>query len=436
MGTRMVWNRFCFASFPSWQVRCAIIGSLLFGVACPLRGGEFLFTAGSRTIARTAALEPIPDQPQSSEVIEPPELFAQEFFQDGGFAESCQTDYWMSGEYLMWWRKGRGLPALATSSTAGTALTDAGVLGLATTSVLYGQEDVGTGGRPGGRFSTGAWCDPCRVWGIGSQVTFLAESNTRFELSNADRAIIARPFLNVTDAQPVQQDSLVIAFPGLRTGSLVVQTSSDLLGGDVYLRRLISDNGRSRLDFQVGYQFSRIDESLSVRSVTDAQDLAAILTVTDNFWTRNEFHGASLGLAYAMDDVRWSCRALAKVGLGNMHQTARLSGEQIIDDGVAPVVANTGLLVQSTNRGTFNRDTFAAIPELNLTAIFHLNTSVDLSLGYTYILWSDVLQPGGVIDPSLAVNLANAPILQRPSRVLNDDNYWAHGLNLGLVWRY
>jgi hypothetical protein len=272
---------------------------------------------------------------------------------------------------------------------------------------------------------------------VGGRFAFLGSSDSHFQLSSADTTTLGRPFLNVTDNQVVQQDALVAAFPGVRTGTVVVDATSEVLAGDAYLRRLISDDGRLRVEVHYGYQFSRIAESLTVRSETNALDLAAELRVMDQFQTRNEFHGGTLGLAYTVDDAWWSCRALIKVGLGNMHQSARLSGEQIIDDGVnAPVVSDTGLLVQSTNRGLFSRNTFAVVPELNLTGVFHLTPSIDLSLGYTYIYWNQVLQPGNTIDPSLAVNLAVPPVGQRPARVLEDGGYWVHGVNMGVVWRY
>jgi hypothetical protein len=249
---------------------------------------------------------------------------------------------------------------------------------------------------------------------VGGRFAFLGSSDSHFQLSSADTTTLGRPFLNVTDNQVVQQDALVAAFPGVRTGTVVVDATSEVLAGDAYLRRLISDDGRLRVEVHYGYQFSRIAESLTVRSETNALDLA-----------------------YTVDDAWWSCRALIKVGLGNMHQSARLSGEQIIDDGVnAPVVSDTGLLVQSTNRGLFSRNTFAVVPELNLTGVFHLTPSIDLSLGYTYIYWNQVLQPGNTIDPSLAVNLAVPPVGQRPARVLEDGGYWVHGVNMGVVWRY
>lgn len=423
-----------------------------------LDAGEFRSTVGPRTLVRAASFEPTPDEHLSSQGSPKPHAAIEsgssdiESFNDGAcgdgacgdgaccddpwLTDSYANNYWIRADYLLWWRKGQSLPPLVTTSGINSSITDAGVLGEPTTAILFGQEDVGTQGRPGGRLTFGTWCDACRIWSVEVDAFFLGKAQSNFERSNADVPILARPFFNVTDNQPAQQDSLVIAYPGTRTGSITVNTTSEILGGDVHLRRLICDDGRLRLDLHFGYQFSRIDESLTIQSQTDAADLAANLLVRDQFSTRNEFHGGSLGLLYSLDDGRWSWRMLAKVGLGNMHQSAQLSGQQIIDDGVTPLVSNTGLLVQSTNRGLFAQDKFAAVPELNLNGIYHVSPCIDLTVGYTFMLWSHVLQPGGTIDPDLAVNIAASPVTQRPINTMNDGNYWVHGLNFGIQWRF
>lgn len=423
--------------------------------------GEFRSTVGERTIVRASAFEPVPEESSSSGIEAPRQMDVGscgcascrsgsrvvrgcqvdncgqgDCCGDAWFADQDATNFWVRADYLLWWRKGQSVPALVTTSGLSSAITDAGVMGEPTTSILLGQEDIGVQGRPGGRLVFGTWCDPCRVCSFEVDAFFLGKGKSHFAVSDADMPIIARPFLNVTDSQPIQQDSLVIAYPGIRSGSISVDSTSEVLGGDLHFRTLVCDYGRRRLDFQFGYQFSRIDESLTISSQTDANDLAANLLVRDEFSTRNEFHGGSLGLLYTIDSCQWTWRLLAKVGLGNMHQSAQLSGQQTIDDGVSPVVSSTGLLVQSTNRGIFAQDKFSAVPELGISGIYHLTPCVDLSVGYTYLLWNNVLQPSGTIDPNLAVNLSSTPVTQRPTNPMNDGSYSVHGLNLGVQWRF
>ena len=388
--------------------------------------------APAKTPAPTRSARPAP-QP---EIVY--EDGADHYLADDG----CDTDccrpscFWGDVEYLMWWRRGPSLPPLVTTSTPNTVQTAAGILGLNSTNVLYGNEDVGNGARPGGRFSLGVWCDDSQCWGLGGRAFFLGQSNTRFDLSDRDNPIIGRPFFNVSDNQVAAQDALLVAFPGIRTGNISVLTSSDVLGGDAFLRRVIYRDCAARVDLVLGYQFARIDESLTIQSSTNAQDLGAQLDVRDNFRTRNEFHGGTVGLMYQVDQGCWQWNGLAKIGFGNMHETAILQGSQTITAG-PPVTTNSGLLVQSTNRGTFTRDQFVVSPELGLSLVYKMNRCWDLSCGYSFLLYSQVLQSGGTIDRNLAVNLANPPVgTQRPTVPLNDNAYWLHGLNIGCVWRF
>ena len=72
-----------------------------------------------------------------------------------------------------------------------------------------------------------------------------------------------------------------------------------------------------------------------------------------------------------------------------------------------------------------------------MSLVYKMNRCWDLSCGYSFLLYSQVLQSGGTIDRNLAVNLANPPVgTQRPTVPLNDNAYWLHGLNIGCVWRF
>src|SRR6056297_3074011 len=50
--------------------------------------------------------------------------------------------YWVTAESLLWFGKGRTMPALVTTSPAGTPQVDAGVLGRPGTQVLFGDGQV------------------------------------------------------------------------------------------------------------------------------------------------------------------------------------------------------------------------------------------------------------------------------------------------------
>ena len=56
-----------------------------------------------------------------------------------GFAPR-KKPFYARGEYLLFFTKGAKVPPLATTSRSGTPQEDAGVLGLNTTSILFGDE--------------------------------------------------------------------------------------------------------------------------------------------------------------------------------------------------------------------------------------------------------------------------------------------------------
>jgi hypothetical protein len=57
-----------------------------------------------------------------------------------------------------------------------------------------------------------------------------------------------------------------------------------------------------------------------------------------------------------------------------------------------------GLLALSSNSGRFVRNEFAVVPEAQLTFGFHLTKRLDFTMGYSYLLWTNVVRAGDTID--------------------------------------
>jgi len=138
----------------------------------------------------------------------------------------------------------------------------------------------------------------------------------------------------------------------------------------------------------------------------------------------NEYHAGEIGLAYECYRDCWRFDLLAKVGFGNMKQSVTIAGTTT-NNGVA-VTPPIGLLAID-NQGQFSRNAFSVSPEIGATANYALNDCIQLSLGYSFIYWSNVAQAGDQIPTNLNVP---APF------VFNDGSYWAHGLNAGLELTY
>jgi len=175
---------------------------------------------------------------------------------------------------------------------------------------------------------------------------------------------------------------------------------------------------------------------LSISS-TSTEVSGAQLDVFDQFATRNEFHAATLGFLAEIDRERWRCEFLAKIGLGRMHQSASLSGSNTLTDGQTETTNPVGLLVRSTNNGMHANDTFSVSPEIGINWMLKLTCNLELSVGYSFVYWTNVLTPADVIDPNLAVNLADIPAgSQSPGVSFRDQDYWIHGVSFGLAGRF
>jgi hypothetical protein len=359
--------------------------------------------------------------------------------------QACYGPPWIWGraEYLVWWTDGMDLPPLVTTSPNGTLKEQAGVLGQPDTSILFGDSRLNNEARSGGRFTLGLWLDPCRSRGVEASYMVLDEETEQFDVSSTGDPILARPFFNTaTNAQ----DALLVAFNGVdaqgnpyqREGSILATADTRFQGFEFLFRRSLQQRCENRLDFLLGYRFNRLDDELRIGTdFTVIQDPNPLLVGTrvklfDLFETRNDFHGAQLGLVFRERLARWSLEMLIKLGLGNTHSEVVIDGSMI-----HPARSPGGLLAQQSNIGAYERDDFAVIPELGLTLGYNITPCLRATFGYTFIYWSKVARPGDQIDLNVSLpTFPPAPAGDRPEFSWATTDFWAQGLNVGLDYRF
>jgi len=336
---------------------------------------------------------------------------------------SCQR--WIQIDYLLGWRKGQRIPELVTTSVAGTARTEAGELGLPTTSIVLGNEDLVDGARPGGRIDFGRWLANGET-AVAGRFYGLSDTSTNHFFDQTTHDILARPFFHVINAE---EDALPINFPAVDTGSIQVTSGASLIGSDFYLRQSWCQLGNACVDLITGYQFTRIDEKLHIETTSTNQAVQSI-EVVDQFDTRNVFHGGLLGLISEVDGSCWSLSMLAKVGLGNTHETVRVNGTTLITDlSGSTIPFSNGLLAQPSNIGIHTANEFTVVPELNIRYTRHLTDCIDLAIGYTGIYWSEAAQPGNQVNLNIDPVGGTQPLLNMVS-----DDYWLQSLDFGITW--
>jgi hypothetical protein len=97
---------------------------------------------------------------------------------------------WGGVEYLYWWNKDRSVPVLATTSDPGTPFSQAGVLGLASTTTLFGG-DYDNDPQSGIRGTLGLWLSPEQTVGIYGRMFQMGPENIDFNGSSTGDPILA-----------------------------------------------------------------------------------------------------------------------------------------------------------------------------------------------------------------------------------------------------
>jgi hypothetical protein len=362
---------------------------------------------------------------------------------------ACGPDgrLWADVDFLLWWVKGDHLPPLITASPAGTPRADAGVLGTPGTTVLFGDGNVNNGVRTGVRLRAGYWCNCEQTIGIEGDFFVLENLTERFNAASDGTPILARPFFN---ALTNQQDSELVAFPGVVSGRASVSETSSLLGTGIWLRNNLCCDCCYRVDGTLGYRYLRMTDRLGIEEnlTTAAANTAGVpagtvLNVADRFDTTNEFNGVELGLTGEFRRSCWILDCTAKIALGENFSTLQINGATTVTTpGSAPSTGTGGLLALPSNIGTFSKDRFAVVPELSLRLGCQVTSCVRAYVGYDFLFWTNVIRPGNQIDTTVNPNLLPPPVTplvgpSRPAvRIGDSSDIWVQGVSLGLELRF
>lgn len=368
--------------------------------------------------------------------------------------KSCRR-FWINFDYLNFWAKGNHVPALATTSAPGTPQVNAGVLGLPTTTVLFGDERVNTGFRPGGRLQLGVWLAEGEFLGLDGHYYALGQTSTNFT-ANASfnplepgAQILARPFFNTSIGA---QDSLVVAFPnfiagGLPTdlnGGISIHSESKIQSASFGLRHLLSIDflNDSRLFITGGYRFFKVDETLNIANQINPVGgiflPGTFFRTIDQFSTSNQFNGGYVGLLHDKRWGRFSLTTNAQLALGDMHEVVQIDGSQVIFDGVTTTFRNTGLLTNFSNIGKHTKDQFTLIPEIELKLGYQLKPGLRATIGYNFTYVTRLSRPGNevdlVVNPTQVEGVPANP--SRPAYLNNPTDLWLQGGTAGLEVRF
>jgi len=359
---------------------------------------------------------------------------------------SSDTQAWVNGDYLFTFLRATKLPPLVTTSPNGVPRTEAGILG-DRTALLFGGDQVDNDLRAGFRLATGIWFNKEQSLGIEAGFLMTSSQAANFSAASGNGTILARPFI---DANSNTAQAVLVAFPGLANGSINVRASSgNLYGANLDLAEKAYDTDWFRLYSLIGYRFYQYNEDLRVQQTIVPQPGHALfaagtqISSTDNFGTRNQFHGVDLGFrSQFVLRENLTLEVLTKVAIGQQHRDVDISGETITTvPGATPSIRPGGVLALSSNSGPTADTDWRAIPEIGFTLSWQVRSYLAVRAGYSFIYFNQIVRAADQVDTTINPNLlpgANAKLggAAQPAFNINRTDMWMQSLNLGLEFTY
>ena len=367
-----------------------------------------------------------PLSPQPTLVVDDTMLAPGEIAPDG---LSSGPRLFLGAEYLTWWLREGRIPATVTTSSQASQ----GLLGKPDTQTLYGDNRLET--RHGDRFvgvrgSIAYWFDEDQSFGFEGGAFFLERDSTYFKAISDGGTLLARVFVN-PDGTP---SSKIIAGQtpnGVLSGGFVGYSRIELFGEEANLVAPLLRGESSRLELLGGVRFLQMRDRTDLTSSSRLlPDLSTLLGLEDHYRIHNAYYGGQVGLRGETTFGRWSLSLRGEIGLGANQEQIRAFGQSIYQTPLERLVTQTGLTVQASNMGTFDRTALNMVTEMGLNLGYRLTRHIEIFGGYTFLLWDSPLRSGDQIDAVINTNPGTAPA--RPGIPFKEDLFWAQGLNAGL----
>ena len=216
-------------------------------------------------------------------------------------------------EYMRMWNFRHRVPTLVTTSPAGTSryvggnpnFPNAGTLGPGRAGIpVYGGDagDLNAAEKDGGRLTFGMFLDPAANVAWVNRLSAINGSDQHFaQTSTGGNPTIVRPFFDVFSINPPGENGYIVGYRDennvlIAEGDIEVDSSSEYLFAESYLKTMMHDDGCLRVDLISGYQFTSIRTDLTISSFDTRFPQGPIDTFLQDFFkARNEFHGGVFG---------------------------------------------------------------------------------------------------------------------------------------------
>jgi hypothetical protein len=347
--------------------------------------------------------------------------------------------FWFGADALLWWVKSQplGVPLITTGPASQGA--NAGSLGAPGTTSLNGPLNFNP--AAGLQLYMGSWFDSAHTIGLDGGFFYLGRQSTSF--GAADRSGTGQFVIN----EPVvgAPFSTLVSYPGVETGSVNVNATTQLTGADVNILYNLMRKPGWTVNLVGGFRFVELDETLSINANSDlfvtttyydgfgnvlaTAPPGSSVVVIDSFNTKNQFYGGQLGAYVQRVLGRWVFNATGKVALGATHEVVNVQGTTYVNPINGPSVALAGGNFATLQAGQWLQNQFAVLPQFQGNVGYQIGRCVRASIGYNFLFLSRVVRPGNQID-----NTYDGVV--HPLVPMTNSTFWAQGINFSLLFSF
>jgi hypothetical protein len=347
--------------------------------------------------------------------------------------------FWVGLEGLVWWSKNPPLSIPVVTTGPASLGSSAGALGAPGTVNLNGPLDTGAAG--GIRLFAGGWFTNSHCFGIDGSLFLLGRQDACFcvrDGSGLGNFVINEPVTGVPF-------STLVSAPGIDTGSVVVNASTRFGGGDINLLYNLYRSNNWTFNLLGGYRYLELTESLNItanstvfttNTFTDnmgnvlvTAPPGSVITVFDQFNTRNQFNGGQLGGQFQYLWKQLFVGGTLKLAIGATHEEVTISGGTNVFPTNGTAVPLQGGNFATLQVGRYWVDRFAVSPEGRLDLGYYITPCIRAQLGYTFLYLSNVARPGKQIDNTF--DGVTHPIVPMTS-----SSFWTQGINAGFQFSF
>lgn len=367
----------------------------------------------------------------------------------------CECSCWADVQYLHWQHK----KAPKIVPLVFTGIFDSNVtptLKTAGTRIVLGGRSIEDNGKSGIKATIGfnLWGDP--TYSTDASYTYVGRKTTTNSIQSNDfpngsvnllpNSYLAIPFFDVSTGK---ESSVYLAKPGSFVGKAKLKVENWMQGFDWNIKMLLdSFDCNFQMHGLLGFRFWNFNDKLKFTTQSPNSTIPDIFTTVDQFTTYNMFYGGQIGFDARYTYNHFFCSASVKVALGGMNEKLKIIGDLFTNDfnALGPVQEYVGgYFAQMSNIGNYSKTKFAYIPEVNLNCGYQICENLDFNFGYTFLYVSKIFWAEDQIDSninstqSVAITGSDSTTFSgvpSPRALLKSKDFWIHGVNVGLQYRF